>query len=231
MLARIKELGMTSVALTDHGTLSGAIEFYKAARELGLKPIIGIEAYVAPRGLENKSGKIDANPYHLILLASSNIGYSNLMKLSSLAHLDGFYYRPRIDRKLLEENHEGIIVLSGCAGGEVATHLRNGNYELAKEVALWYRDTFGQDNYFLELQDHEHQWPEQKSINDGLRKLSNDTGVEMVVTADSHYCQPTDREAHEILLCVQTGKTVGDADRMTMDREILRSVGRMSLKH
>ena len=217
MLGRIKEQGLTAAALTDHGTLSGVVEFYNVAKGLEIKPIIGIEAYVAPRGLDNKSGKVDANPYHLIILAANNTGYSNLMRLSSIAHLEGFYYKPRVDRKLLEQYHEGLIILSGCAGGEVATHLRNGNYDQAREVVEWYRDMLGPDNYYLELQDHEHRWAEQKLINDGLRKLSKDTGVPMVVTCDSHYCRPEDQEAHEILLCVQTGKTMGDADRMTME--------------
>lgn len=220
MLGRIKEQGLSAAALTDHGTLSGVVEFYNVAKGMDIRPIIGIEAYVAPRGLDNKSGKIDANPYHLIILAANNQGYSNLMRLSSIAHLEGFYYKPRVDRRLLEQYHEGLIVLSACAGGEVATHLRNGNYDMAREVVEWYAATFGEGNYYLELQDHEHQWPEQKVINDGLRKLSKDTGVPMVVTCDSHYCKPDDREAHEILLCVQTGKTIGDADRMTMEMEL-----------
>jgi len=223
MLDQVQALGMNAVALTDHGTLSGAIEFYKGAKKRDLKPIIGIEAYVAPRGLENKSGKIDANPYHLIILAATTEGYQNLMRLSSIAHLEGFYYKPRVDRKLLERYHEGLIALSACAGGEVATHLRNGNYEQAQEVAEWYEATFGKGNYYLELQDHQHQWAEQKVINDGVRRIAKDTGIPMVVTADSHYCLAGDKEAHEILLCVQTGKTMGDTDRMTMEMDLFLS--------
>ncbi len=223
MLDLVKEHGMTAVALTDHGTLSGAIEFYTAAKDRGLKPIIGMEAYVAPRGLDNKSGKLDANPYHLILLAYSNQGYANLMRLSSIAHLEGFYYKPRVDRQLLAKYHEGLIVLSGCAGGEVAEHLRSGNLAQAKEVAEWYQSTFGADNYFLELQDHEHQWAEQKRLNAAIRKLAAETKIPMVVTADCHYARHEDKEAHEILLCVQTGKTIGDADRMTMEMDLFLS--------
>ncbi len=220
MLDRTSALGMKALALTDHGTLSGAIEFYTGAKARGIKPIIGMEAYVAPRRLADKSGKLDANPYHLILLASSLKGYQNLMRLTSIAHLDGFYYKPRVDRELLAQYHEGLIVLSGCAGGEVAMHLRNGNMAGAEEAARWYATTFGEGNYYLELQDHEHQWAEQKRLNDELRKLAAQTGLPMVVTADSHYALPSDREAHEILLCVQTGKTIGDSDRMTMEMEL-----------
>ncbi len=217
MLDRVQELGMDTVAITDHGTLSGAIELYNEAKKRGIKPIIGLEAYVAPRTHTDKAGKQDANPYHLILLAESNQGYQNLMRLVSIAHLDGFYYKPRVDRELLEKYKEGLIVLSACAGGEVASHLQNGAVEQAEEVVRWYQTTFGADNYFLELQDHEHLWAEQKKINDGLRELSKKTGAPMVVTSDSHYCQPEDKEAHEILLCVQTGKTLGDSDRMSME--------------
>ncbi|HSX14610.1 MAG TPA: DNA polymerase III subunit alpha [Candidatus Saccharimonadales bacterium] len=220
MLDQVKVLGMSAVALTDHGTLSGAIEFYNGAHERGLKPIIGMEAYVAPRGLESRSGKLDANPYHLILLATSTEGYLNLMRLSSMAHLEGFYYKPRLDRALISKYSSGLIALSGCASGEVAQHITDGDMAAARTTAEWYRDTFGADNYFLELQDHEHQWPLQKRINQGLRKLAAETSIPMVVTADSHYCKPEDREAHEILLCVQTGKTVDDADRMTMAMQL-----------
>lgn len=220
MLDRVQALGMNSVALTDHGTLSGAIEFYNEAGKRGIKPIIGVEAYMAPRGHQDKSGKVDANPYHLILLAENDLGYHNLMRLVSIANLEGYYYKPRIDRDLLAQYKEGLIVLSGCAGGEVAQHIRNGAIDQAEEVVKWYTELLGEENYFLELQDHEHQWPEQKKINDGKRELARRTGVKMVVTADSHYCEPGDREAHEILLCVQTGKTVADTDRMTMEMSL-----------
>ncbi len=216
LLDRVKELGMNAVALTDHGTLTGAIEFYNEAKKRDIKPIIGLEAYVAPRGMGDKTGKVDANPYHLILLAKNLTGYHNLMKLSTRAHLDGFYYKPRVDRELLAELKEGLIVLSGCASGEVAKHILNGSLDEAQATIEWYRDTFGKDNYYLELQDHE-EWEPQIRINQGLIKLSKATGVPLVVTSDSHYTKRDDREAHEVLLCVQTGKTIGDTDRMEMD--------------
>jgi DNA polymerase-3 subunit alpha len=222
MLDRAVELGMDSIAMTDHGTLSGAIEFYNEAKKRNVKPIIGLEAYVAIRGMQDKAGKIDANPYHLILLAKNEQGYQNLMKLSTLAHLEGFYYRPRVDRALLEQYREGIIALSGCASGEVGRHLLNGAMDEARKVVEWYRDTFGEGNYYLELQDHE-EWEPQVRINKGLIELSKQTGVPLVVTADSHYTCRDDREAHEILLCVQTGKTIGDTDRMEMDMALFVS--------
>ncbi|HSH31316.1 MAG TPA: DNA polymerase III subunit alpha [Candidatus Saccharimonadales bacterium] len=223
MLDRIKELGMDSVALTDHGTLSGAIEFYKEAAKRGLKPIIGVEIYMAPRGHTDKTAKTDANPYHLILLAENHQGYQNLMRLVSIAHLDGFYYKPRIDRELLQKYREGLIALSACASGEVGGHIRNGQLDQAEAVVRWYLDLFGPEHYFLELQDHQDQWPVQKQINDGLLELSKRTGAQLVVTADSHYTRPTDKEAHEILLCVQTGKTVTDSGRMTMEMDLFVS--------
>ncbi len=155
-----------------------------------------------------------------ILLAYNNTGYHNLMRLVTIAQLDGYYYKPRVDRELLVQYHEGLIALSACAGGEVATHIRNGNLEEAERVARWYDDTFGHGNYYLELQAHAHQWDEQRAINEAKIGLSKKTGVPLVVTADAHYSIPTDREAHEILLCVQTGKTIGDAGRMTMEMDL-----------
>ena len=223
MLDRTQELGMTAIALTDHGTLSGTIEFYKEAKKRDIKPIIGVEAYMAPRGHQDKNGKIDANPYHLILLAENYTGYQNIMRLVTIAQLEGFYYKPRIDRELLAKYKEGIIMLSGCAGGEVAEHIRSGNMAEAENVVRWYQELLGPDNYYLELQDHEHVWPVQKQINDAKRELSKKTGVKMVVTADSHYCNPEDREAHEILLCVQTGRQLTDSNRMTMDMSLYLS--------
>lgn len=224
MLDRVKELGMEAVAITDHGTLSSTVEFYNEAKKRGIKPIIGLEAYVAPRRMHEKAGKIDANPYHLILLAKNYQGYQNLMRLSSEAHLHGFYYKPRVDRQLLAELHEGIIALSGCASGEVGRHILNGAMKEARETIEWYRDTFGEDNYYLELQNHE-EWEPQIKINQGLVDLSKETGVPLVVTADCHYTYKDDREAHEILLCVQTGKTIGDTDRMEMDMALYLTSG------
>jgi DNA polymerase-3 subunit alpha len=225
MLDRVEELGMNAVALTDHGTLSGAVEFHNLAKKRGINPIIGLEAYVAPRGHLDKTAGIDKVPYHLILLAENNTGYQNLMKLVSIAQLEGYYYKPRVDRALLEQYHEGLIALSACAGGEVATHIRNGNMAEAEAVVRWYEATFGPGNYFLELQWHEHQWATQKVINDGKIALSKKTGVPVVLTADSHYSRHSDREAHETLLCVQTGKTLDDKDRMKMDMDLYITSG------
>ncbi len=223
MLDRVQELGMNAVALTDHGTLSGAVEFYNEAKKRGVKPIIGTEIYVAPRAHTDKVAKVDANPFHLILLAENIQGYQNLMKLVTVAQLDGYYYKPRIDRELLAQYHEGLIALSACASGEVATHIRNGDMAQAEAVVRWYMETMGQGNYFLELQDHEDQWDEQRTINAGKIELAKTTGAQLVVTADSHYARHEDKEAHEILLCVQTGKFITDADRMTMDMDLFVS--------
>lgn len=215
MLDRIKKLGMQSVALTDHGTLSGSIEFYKEATARGIKPIIGIETYMAPRSHVDKEGKEDANPFHLILLAMNNQGYQNLMKLSTIASLDGFYYKPRIDRALLEKYNKGIIVLSACASGEIGNALRNDQYVQAKKIASWYKSIFG-DRYYLEVQDHAHQWDVQKKINDAVLKLGAEMDIKVVLTADAHYAAETDQEAHEILLCVQTGSQLNDEKRMSL---------------
>ena len=220
MLDRVEELGMSAVALTDHGTLSGAIEFYKEAKKRGIKPIIGVETYVAPRGHLDKAGRQDASPYHLILLAETTAGYHNLLKLTTIAQLDGFYYKPRVDRELLAQYHEGLIALSACAGGEVAQAIEAGNLAEAENVARWYDETFGRGHYFLELQAHEHQWDHQKKLNTAKIELSHKTGIPLVVTADSHYSKPEEREAHEILLCVQTSKELSDPNRMSMEMDL-----------
>jgi DNA polymerase-3 subunit alpha len=220
MLDRVKELGMDAVAVTDHGGLWGTVEFFKEAKKRDIKPIIGVETYVAPRGHLDKAGRQDANPYHLILLAENTVGYHNLMKLVTIAQLDGYYYKPRVDRELLAQYHEGIIALSACAGGEVAQHIESGNMAEAENVARWYNETFGEGNYFLELQAHEHQWAHQKTLNEAKIEIAKKTGIPLVVTADSHYSRHENREAHETLLCVQTGKTIDDKDRMTMDMDL-----------
>ena len=223
MLDRIQELGMDAVALTDHGTLSGTVEFYKECKKRGINPIIGIEAYVAPRGHLDKAGRQDLNPFHLVLIAYTTQGYHNLMKLVTIANLQGFYSKPRIDRQLLEQYHDGLIALSGCASGEVARHITDGNMDEAVTVAKWYENTLGKGNYFLELQAHEHQWATQKIINAGKIELSKLTGIPLVVTADSHYSLHKNRDAHETLLCVQTGKTIDDPNRMSMDMDLFLS--------
>ncbi|HVV26163.1 MAG TPA: DNA polymerase III subunit alpha [Candidatus Saccharimonadales bacterium] len=216
----VKKSGMESVAITDHGTMSGAIEFYKAAKANGVKPIIGMETYIAARSLYDKEPGKDKPNYHLILLAMNQTGYQNLMALSTIANLEGFYYRPRIDRELLAKHNEGLICLSGCASSEVGDQLRQGQYELAKETAQWYKQQFG-DRYYLELQDHGHakhssMWDVQSAINDQLLKLSEELDIPCVVTCDAHYLKHEDQEAHEILLCVQTGSFLSDENRMSL---------------
>ncbi len=220
LVERVKDYGMSAVAVTDHGTLSGTIEFYKKAKSVGVKPIIGIEAYMAARSLYDREPGKDKQNYHLILLAMNNLGYENLMALSTIANLEGFYYKPRIDRALLKKHNEGLIALSGCASSEVGDALRQGQYEQAKEIAMWYKEAFG-DRYYLEVQDHGHEdhpghWSEQKIINDQIIKLSKDLDIKCVVTCDAHYLDHADKEAHEILLCVQTGSFLSDEKRMTL---------------
>lgn len=219
MLDWVEELGQKAVAITDHGTLSGAIEFYKEAKSRGIKPIIGMEAYVAPRKLTDKSSKEDRTPYHLTLLAANLAGYKNLMKLSSIASLEGFYYKPRIDRDLLQKHKEGLIVLTGCIGGELGTHILNDNIEAALEAATWYKNTFGRDNYYLEMQPHIG-WEPQDRVNAGLRQIADKLDLELVVTGDAHYTKPEQHYAHDILICVQTGSTVEDPNRMKMDQDL-----------
>lgn len=220
LVQRVKEYGMPAVAMTDHGTLSGAIEFYKAAKKAGVKPIIGIEAYMAARSLYDREPAKDKQNYHLILLAMNQEGYQNLMALSTIANLEGFYYKPRIDRELLKKHNEGLIALSGCANGEVGDALRQGQYEQAKEIAKWYKDAFG-DRYYLEVQDHGHEdhpghWTEQKTINEQVIRLGEELGIPCAITCDAHYLDHADKEAHEILLCVQTGSFLSDEKRMSL---------------
>ncbi len=215
MLDRAKEMGMDAMAITDHGSLSGAIEFYKEAKSRGIKPIIGIETYIASRKHINKDPAKDKGRYHLILLAMNNKGYQNLMRLSTIANLDGFYHKPRIDHDLIEEHNEGLIALSGCIGGEVGENLRNGDYQKAKQIAQWYKNFFG-DRYYLEIQHHGLQWDEQKQVNDQLLRLGKELSIKCVVTCDAHYLNHEDQEAHEILLCVQTGSFLNEVDRFSL---------------
>lgn len=220
LIDMVKESGMTAVAMTDHGTLSGTIEFYKTAKAGGVKPIIGMEAYVAPRHHTDRDPSKDKTYYHLILLAMNNTGYQNLMRLSTLANLEGFYYKPRVDHELIEKYNEGIIALSGCIGGEVGDALRQGQYDKAKKTAAWYKKVFG-DRYYLEVQDHghpEHQsvWQEQVAVTEQTFKLSEELNIPCVLTCDAHYLRHADQEAHEILLCVQTGSFLSDEKRMSL---------------
>ena len=211
---------MSAVAITDHGTLSGVIELYKEAKARSIKPIIGIETYIAARSLTDKEPSKDKPNFHLILLAQNNKGYQNLMALSTIANLEGFYYKPRIDRELLSKHNEGLICLSGCASSELGEALRAGLYEEAKKIAEWYKQVFG-DRYYLELQDHGHPkhtsvWVEQTRINEGLLKLSKELDIPAVVTCDAHYLKHADQDAHEILLCVQTASFLSDEKRMSL---------------
>ncbi|MDB5182023.1 MAG: dnaE, partial [Candidatus Saccharibacteria bacterium] len=215
-----KNTGMEAVAMTDHGTLSGAIDFYKKGLDSGVKPIIGIETYVAARRHTDKDPQKDKQRYHLILLAMNHKGYQNLMQLSTTANLQGFYYYPRIDHDLLEKYNEGIIALSACMGGEVGDRLRNGQYEQAKEVAAWYKSVFG-DRYYLEIQDHGHPKNElysadQGAINEQVLKLGEELDIPVVLTCDAHYLKHEDQDAHEILLCVGTGSFLSDEKRMSL---------------
>lgn len=216
----VSEQGMGAVGMTDHGTLSGAIEFYKAAKEKGVKPIIGIETYIAARKHTDKDPSKDKNRYHLVLLAMNETGYKNLMKLSTIANLDGYYYFPRIDHDLLEEYNEGLIAGSACLGGEIGDALKNDDYEKAKEIATWYKGVFG-DRYYLEIQDHGHpdapsHNAEQKKVNDGVLKLGKELAIEVILTCDAHYLKHKDQDAHEILLCVGTGAYLSDEKRMSL---------------
>lgn len=212
-VSRVKELGMKSAAITDHGVMFGCIDFYKAAKAAGIKPILGCEVYVAPGSrFDKEKGKEEDRYYHLVLLAETQEGYQNLIKIVSYGFVDGFYYKPRVDMELLEQYHEGIIALSACLAGEVARNLAREFYEEGKEAALRYEKIFGKGNFFLELQDHGI--PEQRQVNHELIRMSRETGIELVATNDVHYTYSSDAEAHDILLCVQTGKSLKDENRM-----------------
>jgi DNA polymerase-3 subunit alpha len=220
MIDKVKDLGMEAVAITDHGTMSGTLEFYKGAKAAGIKPIIGMEAYVAARSRHDRDPQKDKARYHLIILAMNQQGYQNLMRLSSTANLEGMYYKPRIDHELLEKYNEGLIILSACASGELGENLRNDNYEEAKRIAAWYKSVFG-DRYYLEMQDHGHadapaQWDVQVKINGYLEKIAEELDIQLVVTSDGHYLSHEDQDAHEILLCVGTGAFLSDEKRMSL---------------
>ena len=209
LVSRAKELGFDSLAITDHGVMYGVIDFYRACRKEGIKPILGCEVYVAPKSRFDRelSGGEDRY-YHLILLAENNQGYNNLMKIVSRGFIDGFYYRPRVDKELLRKYHEGIICASACLAGEVQRDLVKDLYREAKATALEYEEIFGKGNYFLELQDHGYD--DQKKVNAGLLRLHEETGIPLIATNDSHYIKAEDAEAHDILLCIQTQKKVSD---------------------
>ncbi len=212
-VARVKELGMDSAAITDHGVMYGVIDFYRAARAEGINPILGCEVYVAPGSrFDREAGSGEDRYYHLVLLAENNQGYANLMKIVSKGFTEGFYYKPRVDLAVLKEYHEGIIALSACLAGEVARYLQRGMYEDAKAAALRYQDIFGKGNFFLELQDHGI--PAQRLVNQELLRMHEETGIDLVVTNDVHYTRAEDADPHDILLCLQTNKKLADEDRM-----------------
>ena len=220
LVDKVKELGMEAAAVTDHGTMSGILDYYKTAKKAGIKPIIGIETYVATRSRFDRDPGKDKQRFHLTVLAMNNTGFHNLMKLSTRANLEGMYYKPRVDHELLEELNEGLIVLSGCASGEIGVALKEDDYDRAREIAKWYKSILG-DRYYLELQDHGHpksntHWDVQAKINEGLIKLSKELDIEMVVTCDGHYLTHGYQDAHEILLCVGTGSYLSDEKRMSL---------------
>ena len=211
---RLKELGMTACACTDHGAMYGVIDFYRAMKKEGLKPIIGCEVYVAPRSYTDKEGSLDRDPWHLILLAENMAGYRNLMWLVSESFVNGFYYRPRVDHNLLLSHSEGLIALSACLSGEVPQLILQGQHEDAVKAAQRYEQIFGQGNFFLEMQ--ENNIPDQKVVNKALAEISENTGIPLAATNDCHYMYQDDAFSHEVLLCIQTGKTMSDPDRMRM---------------
>ena len=213
---RAKELGMDSIAITDHGVMFGAIDFYKACKANGVKPIIGCEVYVAPRTRFDKEPNIDNKYYHLILLAKNNDGYKNLAKLVSLSFVDGYYYKPRIDKEILEKYHEGLICCSACLGGEVAQNILKDNLEEAEKVAIWHKNVFGED-YYLEVQSNT--MPNQILVNQKLVELSRKLDIPLVATNDAHYLKKEDSYNHEVLLCIQTGKRMTDSDRMKFETD------------
>src|SRR5438105_4255672 len=217
LATRVAKLGMPACAITDHGNMFGAIEFSEAMKKAGVKPIVGCEMYVAygsrfdKAGVEDQAADAGSNN-HLIVLAANDTGYKNLVKLVSAGYTEGFYYKPRIDKELLREHREGLIVLSSCLKGEVSQNLAGGNYAKAKDAALQYKDILGAENFFLEIQDHGI--PDQQKIVPMMARLGEDTGLRLVATNDSHYLNKEDAFAHEVLLCIGTGKTLGDEKRM-----------------
>ena len=228
IVARARELGMDSLAITDHGVMYGVIDFYRACKREGIRPVLGCEVYVAPGSRFHKEGGVtDERYYHLVLLAENDIGYSNLMKIVSKGFTEGYYYKPRVDYEVLQQYHEGIIALSACLAGEVAMNLKRGFYEEGKAAALRLQEIFGKGNFFLELQDHGI--PEQQTVNASLLRMHQETGIDLVATNDVHYIYDTDVEAHDILLCIQTQKKVQDEDRMRYDggQYYLKSVEEM----
>src|SRR5947209_14907327 len=211
LMKKAVELEMPAVAITDHGNLHGAIEFYQEAKRAGIKPIIGCEAYIAPRSHTDRSSTPGSSSYHFTLLAQNDVGYRNLVKLISTAHLDGFHYRPRIDKELLAQHSAGLIGLSGCLAGEVNSAIQSNNIEKAKQAAAEYRDILGAENFFMEL--HDHGMEEQRQCNRVLPQIAKDLGVGLVAANDVHFLRRDDHDAHDVMLCIGTGKMVQDESR------------------
>ncbi len=213
-ISRVKELGMDSVAITDHGVMFGVIDFYRAAKAAGIKPVLGCEVYVAPGSRFDKEavGSGDDRYYHLVLLAENNEGYQNLMKIVSIGFTEGYYYKPRVDMEVLKTYSKGLIALSACLAGEVQRNISRGMYSEGMAAAYRYQEIFGEGNFFLELQDHGME--EQQRVNQSLLRMSRETGIELVATNDVHYTYAEDEKPHDILLCIQTGKKLADEDRM-----------------
>lgn len=217
LVKRVKELNQPAVAITDHGNMYGVIDFYKECKNQGIKPIIGCEVYVANRTRFDKVHKVDSSPYHLVLLCKNNVGYQNLIKLVSDGYIEGFYNKPRVDHELLQKHHEGLIALSACLGGEIPRALLSNDYETAKQTALFYKETFGAENYYIEIQDHDI--PEQKRILPLLQKLSEEIGVGLVATNDAHYINKEDAKTQAVLMCIQTNTVLGEEQTMEFPTE------------
>jgi len=229
LVQKAAELGMTSLAITDHGVMYGVVDFYKACKKYGINPIIGCEIYVAPGKRTEKVANKDDKNYHLVLLAENNEGYRNLIKIVSQAHIDGFYYKPRADKELLQEYNKGLIALSACLAGEIQEYLLQDNYSGAKRAALEYLELFGKNNFFLEIQDHGLN--DQRTVNNGLWRLHQETNIPLVATNDVHYVQKEDAFIQDVLLCIQTGKTLADTNRMSFETKefYLKSEREMAL--
>ena len=213
----VKALGQSAVAITDHGSMFGVYDFYVKAVKEGIKPIIGSEVYLAPRSRFDKTHGFDSTPFHLVLLCKNNEGYKNLCKLVSFAYTEGFYVKPRVDIELLKKYSDGLICLSACLAGKIPRLILSGDYDAAKEAALEFNGIFGGGNFYLELQDHNI--PEQKSVNREILRMSWETGIPVVATNDAHYIEKKDAEIQDVLLCIQTNKTIDDSDRMRFETE------------
>src|SRR5437867_557898 len=214
LVATAREQGARGLALTDHGVMYGAIDFYQACKKAELKPIVGVEAYVAPNSRFDKRPKVDTSPFHLTLLAKDLTGYKNLIQLTTLAHTEGFYYKPRIDRELLEKHARGLVCLSGCTVAEVPRLIRSGDMAAARRAAEWYRELFGRENYYVEIQHHD--MPETDDTIPPLLELAGELDIRVVATNDVHYVTPEDHRGQDILLCIQTNATYDDPNRMRM---------------